>query len=330
MGLFSQFWPQRLFPGWRFAGMAVVAGVFGWSLAGTPARATPVTRVLWYTYSAADSEYRDGIQLVADNARLLPPAPITAGPAWSLDWFEPDDVPDFTGYDVLVVHGGEKWRTDNACQTFECLPSPDFTGILANRDGIASARGNRTVISGSDADFHTVRGDNRGSLTDFSNPDDYDSPLGYLVNSINWAAAGDGLGIVSWFHGEHDGAFWWDHPESFLIDELAGFFRNDPNDDSPYIPPGMADHPLNLGLTSAGLSNWIRSFHGTFALDIPGYFPTVLDDAANPQWAVSIAADTRLLAVAEPPATAATVMTGLVLLLFAHRTATATQVAQRR
>ena len=51
--------------------------------------------------------------------------------------------------------------------------------------------------------------------------------------------------------------------------------------------PCQALHPLNAGLTPAGLSNWTNSFHATF-LPIQGY-ESIIDSSLRPGTAVAIA-----------------------------------------
>jgi len=277
---------------WRGRAAACLAALAALSLAPDTARAGTID-VLWYTYSDAISPYRQGIESIAASAGAQP----AGRDSWTLTWFEPDDViADFSAYDVLVIHGGEKWRTREGCMgVLGCYPSPDYRGILDQGAAIAAARGERTVISASDADFHAVRGDSGNPAGSPGYPAGWDGALGYVVNAVDWAAAGLGLGVVTFYHGDHDNPYWWDMPQSFLRDELSGHFVNGVLDNSAAIPVDMTDHPVNDGLTSAGLSNWTWSFHGTFDLHVPGYVATVVDRTGAPARALTLVS-----AVAEP------------------------------
>lgn len=62
---------------------------------------------------------------------------------------------------------------------------------------------------------------------------------------------------------------WWDHPDSFLRDELLGLFAFI-DSDTVEIAVGQETTPVNEGLTSAGLSKWITSAHAHFDLTVPG------------------------------------------------------------
>ncbi len=125
----------------------------------------------------------------------------------------------------------------------------------------------------------------------------WDGPLGYLVNAIDWASAGSGLNVVSMYDGEFPGSFWWLDDDSFLRDELLGHLATPRvrRDNTPYLSPELAGLSVNNGLTSLGLGGYLWSFHGGFSLSTPGYEPTVLDDAVNPEWALSIFSDTVIV-----------------------------------
>jgi hypothetical protein len=252
--------------------------------------------VLWYTYADPCSEYRQKISQLAEIVHSLPEA---NGIRWNLRYWESSDpAPDLTSFDVLVIESGEAFLTGPPTGR---AATPDYTGILDNRAAIEAARGDRTFITASDADFHAIRGDtgNISGATGNSNragtcaptltsPDCWDGALGHVVNAINWAGSGNGLGIVSFLDGEHPGSFWWTHEDSFLRNELYGSIDYSGSDQTPIINSEQSDYPLNYGLTSKGLSNWKNSFHATF-LPIEGYIP-VIDSSLRPGSAVAIAA----------------------------------------
>jgi hypothetical protein len=251
--------------------------------------------VLWYTYADPCSEYRQKISQLAETVHSLP---LANGIRWSLHFWEPaGPAPDFTGFDVLVIESGEAFLTGPPRGE---AAVPVYSGILDNREAIEAARGDRTFITASDADFHAIRGDtgnilngaadsNHGGkcIPALTSPNCWDGALGHLVNAVNWAGSGNGLGIVSFLDGEHPGSFWWTHENSFLRNELSGSIDYSGSDQNPIINSVQVDYLLNCGLTSRGLSNWKNSFHATF-LPIEGYTP-VIDSGLRPGSAVAVA-----------------------------------------
>ena len=254
---------------------------------GGSASATPIN-VLWYSYADAASEYKSFYTALATIG-----IPQSTGLSWNLTFFGPGDpAPTFSNYNVLVIESGEAFRTGPVPGPPYAMP--DYSGILTNESAIETARGNRTLISGSDADFHAVRGDSgvcgTGSYC-------YDGALGYVINSVNWAASGANLGILSFFDGAFPGSFWWDDPNSFLQNELQGYVLDfGSGENTAIINPGEANYPMNQGLTSLGLSNWTNSFHAGFLESIPGYTATV-DSGSHPSYVLSIA---TFVSVPEP------------------------------
>lgn len=227
--------------------------------------------VLWYTYADPLSQYRDATGIAA-IANLAPTYPQGSGLQWNLTFFDNNSAtPDFSAYDVLVTESGEAFRTD---PPGGARATPNYDAILNNKSAISAARGDRTIVSGTDADFHSIRGDT-GLCAAFSGCGLWDGARGYLVNMVNWAGSGNGLGIVALLDGEFPvlADRWWVKPSSFLHDELAGhvqYFR----ENGPLISDPAAAYPLNAGLTSLGLSNWKNSFHAGFN-NVPGYTGTV-------------------------------------------------------
>jgi hypothetical protein len=95
-----------------------------------------------------------------------------------------------------------------------------------------------------------------------------------VINAINWAGTGTGLGIVSFVDGNFPGSLWWSNSSAFLYNELAGYVSH-ASENLGVIDAGEATYALNQGLTSAGISNWGFSFHGSILGTIPGYTPVV-------------------------------------------------------
>ena len=120
----------------------------------------------------------------------------------------------------------------------------------------------------------------------------WDGALGHLVNAVNWAGSGRGLGIVSLVAAEFPGSYWWLDRRSFLRDELNGFVTiwapDRKPENNPVIPAAAQGYALNSGLTSKGLGNWKNSFHAGFSHSIPGYAP-IVDSTLYANTAVAIA-----------------------------------------
>lgn len=239
--------------------------------------------VLWYTYADPSSEYVSFYSSLAGSGPGSAGSyPESSGLTWNLSFFGPSSAPpSFGTYDVLVIASGEAFRTGAPGGP---LATPNYSGILDNRSAIEAARGIRSFISGADADFHAVRGDS--GLCPGAGCGNFDGARGYVINAVNWAATGAGLGIVSFYHGEFPGSFWWNDASSFLRAELQGNWVA-LRENAVVIPPSAASFPFNEGLTSAGLSGWTWSFHGRFS-NIPNYSSTV-DSVSHPGLAVSIA-----------------------------------------
>ena len=232
--------------------------------------------VLWYSYADPASEYKAFFNTLATTG-----SPQPTGLTWNLTFFGPGDPPPvFSNYNLLVIHSGEAFRTGAPGQPNAI---PDYSGIFANKAAIEAARGNRTIISGTDADFHAVRGDS-GVCGTGSNC--LDGALGYLINSVNWAAGGTNLGILSFVDGNFAGSFWWNDPRSFLASELRGYVTRF-NENDAIITAAQAAFPMNQGLTSTGMSNWGNSGHAGVLKTIPRYTATV-DSGSSANYALSL------------------------------------------
>jgi hypothetical protein len=259
--------------------------------------------VLWYTYADTTSRYRNGIRRIAEIVHRLPQS---GGLRWNLRFFDPTSPrPAFERFNVLVIQSGEAFGTGSSAETGNM--TPDFSGILRHRVWIEKARGDRTFLTGADADLHAMNGDSgnapvREGFRVTCNPplagrNCWDGALGHLVNAVNWASQGRGLGIVSMVAAEFPNSRWWLDRDSFLRAELSGLgfhhslvriFGPGTRENSPEIPESAARHPLNRGLTSKGLSDWNNSFHAGFSHMIPGYVP-IVNSTRYPDLAVAIA-----------------------------------------
>lgn len=190
--------------------------------------------VLWYAYSppGAESQYREKMQELADNNLR-----------WEVTFFGPgDEPPEFAAFDVLVVQSSFFEALDDVSGNI-------YAGILDNRAAIEAARGSRTLITGLDPDF------------------DYiflpGSPRTVLVNFVNWAGSGTGLGIVAL---QEFDVNWMAREGSFLREDVLGWQIFE-GLSTPFIADFAANYPINAGLTDAELGNAATGFH----LSMPGY-----------------------------------------------------------
>ncbi len=244
-------------------GIATTFGLFSASVANAAS-----LNVLWYGQTDA---YNAKISELAAQAPTFDPEG-DGSLDWNLTiWNPQDSAPNFSDYDVLAIGtGGGAWGLDF-----------DPTGILNNKEAISAARGNRTFLSGQDADAH--HNGNPGPRPN--------GPLGFLVNAVNWAGSGEGMGIVTLPDGwsptqDPRNRRWWLNDRSFLKDELEGYVSYF-EDDSVVIPTETSEFPVNEGLTTAGLSNWRGSAHAAFDKNIPGYL-SINDAGSRPGYAVTI------------------------------------------
>ena len=241
----------------------------------TTAMAKQSINVLWYGQSQA---YNEAIRELAINAESYDPNG-DGSLDWNLTlWDEQLSYPNFAAFDVLVI-GSTLWS----------VTSPEFNPakLLKNKIAIESARGTRTFLTGQDADMHYWMGDHRD-----------DGPRGFLINAVNWAASGIGLGIVimpqTWF-GEPYRGYWVFDSNSFLRKEFLNnimLFPDYASEESVIIPDATRTFPVNEGLTSVGLSNWGQSAHVGFKKDLSGYFP-INDAGSLPGYAVTIVTNTE-------------------------------------
>jgi len=199
--------------------------------------------VLWYTGGAGTTlaggggpaGYQNGITTLAnDAANFAPNRP------WSVTFWTGGAMPSAPsgGWNVLVVASYPgPWST-----------RPDYTALnaaIGTSIQIDPTR-NRVMVTGTDADWNYL---NRPG------PTNLDGPKGFLLNSINWAASGTGMGLVL-----NIGQL--NAPRTAF--SFAGFQQLNIQGNTVAIAPVAAQLPLNTGLSSAGLSNWVESFHSEF------------------------------------------------------------------
>jgi hypothetical protein len=180
---------------------------------------------------------------VSALAALAPGAP--GGNTWAVTFWSGGAEPTGT-FNVLVVASPEGgWGTD-----------PSYTAL--NSSGLTfNPASQRIMLTGQDADWHYMN--SPGGAPDSSNPaNGFNGPEGFLLDSINWAGSGTGLGLVALGQnglGSCEGG-------GTLVSGGFSPFCNET--DSVVIPGGVAANPVNTNLTSAGLSNWSTSAHTEF------------------------------------------------------------------
>jgi hypothetical protein len=150
---------------------------------------------------------------------------------------------------------------------------PSYTALstaITTAGGASSFFGNRVMLTGQDADWH---------YQNYPGPSAFNGPAGFLIDAINWAGSGTGMGGVMldpWGSG------------------LGALFAGDGNDDlggnnTVDIPAAFASYPINLGLTSAGLSDWDTAAHESYDDYDPSLWTDINETGDQPITIVSAA-----------------------------------------
>jgi hypothetical protein len=217
---------------WQLLLVVIVAGLL------TAQAQAGVINVLWYTggvVQGTPGTYETNINTLA---ALAPGAP--GGNTWNVTFWDSGAMPTPTDgpFNVVVLaspQGG--WAT-----------YPVYTAF--NDAGLTfDPTVQRLMLTGQDADWHYQNG---APL-----PTTFDGPQGFLLDSINWAGSGTGLGLVDLGQTGLCG------PDATL--GLGGYTPLCSNStDNVQIPGTEALFPINTNLTSAGLSGWGESAHVEF------------------------------------------------------------------
>jgi hypothetical protein len=188
--------------------------------------------ILWYAggvnvLSSPAGTYENDINALIAQAAS---APISVHNTWNITFWNSGPMPAGT-FNVLVTASPEGgWSS-----------SPSYGALDAAVT--ASSFGNRVMVTGQDADWH---------YTNSPGPSTFNNPQGFLIDSINWAGSGSGMGAV----------FLGTDPLNIGVTGFTGLgaVSSTPGD-TVDIPAAYASFPINEGLSSAGLSNWFSSAH---------------------------------------------------------------------
>lgn len=213
--------------------LAVAAAALGLTaFAAAPAFAGTIN-VLWYTGGTTTGV---GYETAFNGLAALAPTSPGAN-TWNVTYWSGGAMP--TGsFNVLVVASPEgSWDTN-----------PSYTALNSAISGGSISFGDRLMLTGQDADWH---------YTHTPGPTNFDGPQGFLLDSINWAGNGSGMGLVAL---GQDGSSCSGAALGLSgYTSVCGLGENDVE-----IPAAYANYPINTDLTTAGLSNWSSSAHTDF------------------------------------------------------------------
>jgi hypothetical protein len=247
-----------------------------------PASASTIN-VLWYTggveafgNSSGVASYQTGINNLAASAPSF-----TVGNSWNVTYWSSGPMPAGS-YNVLVTASSEGgWSS-----------YPNYTPLIT----AAPAHGDRVMVTGQDADWHYLN---------YPGPTAFNGPKGFLIDAINWAGSGTGLGEVFLSPGNSVlGALL--TPAEFLA--LGADFGTTNN---VVIPPSEASFPINEGLTTAGLSNWSTSAHDVWHGSDTAVWNGINTDGLDDQYVTLVSAATADLPTTSTPEPATVTMLGM-------------------
>jgi len=189
--------------------------------------------ILWYTggteVSGAGTYEADVNNLVTqeENGAFNTSGSVNT---WNVTFWSGGAMPAGS-YNVLVAASSEgPWSS-----------TPNYASLTGALN--ASSFGSRVMLTGQDADWH---------YANFPGPGNFNGPAGFLIDAINWAGSGTGMGALMLGGSSH----------TFAFTGIGSV--NNINNNTVVIPPAFASFPINSGLTSAGLSGWSISAHEDF------------------------------------------------------------------
>jgi hypothetical protein len=232
----------------RRTGLLALAAL---AVGATPLFAASTLNVLWYTggtETCSTGAFATYEALVANLATQG----AAHGPTWNVTMWTGGAMPAGS-FNVLVVASTTvgPWGLDSN----PCAGSNAALNAAISSSAISlNPTVNRIVLTGQDADFHYNYG--------VPSPNTFDGPQGFLIDSIDWAGQGTGMGAVILDPG-NCGSNGVCLPASMGTTGVEPIFVN--QTDNVVIPASAASLPIVAGLSSAGLSNWSTSSHQAFS-----------------------------------------------------------------
>ena len=199
---------------------------------GTSATAGPIN-VLWYTGGVTNTPaYKTNIDNLIGEAAVAP-----GNNNWKITYWAGGAMPSGSYNSLVVASPQGNWNT-----------YPNYRSLVA----AAPAFGNRVMVTGQDADWHYLNS---------PGPSSFNGPQGFLIDSVNWAGSGSGLGAVllganSLSYAAEGGN---------ILSSLSGLgTETNSTIESVTIPSKYRNFMINVGLTPGGLSNWGESAHNSW------------------------------------------------------------------
>jgi hypothetical protein len=177
-------------------------------------------KILWYTGGTESSG--PGTYEAAINGLIGQAA--AGGSTWTIDYWTSGPMPVGTYQALVVASAIGGWSS-----------YPSYTALTSALPTL----GDRVMVTGQDADWHYIN--HPGSAA-------FDGPQGFLLDAINWAGSGSGLGAV-FLNTQIETTF------------LTGLGTQGGSDDTVVIPGAYSAFPINAGLTTGGISGWSTSSH---------------------------------------------------------------------
>lgn len=248
-----------------------------------PAFAAEVIDVLWYAYSpeGAESRYRERMRSIGAQVPRLTNGKVS----WRITFFGPGERPNFRAYDVLVTESSFYY-------IFDSSDFPDYSGLFNNETAIVAARGNRTVMSNAS-----------GLENEATSTTVQDSQVGLLMNWINWAGSGTGLGIVAL---DDEDGHWKREQRSFLrfdADPSTDFYFDAGGGDRT-IPAYARNWPINRGISERTIGD-VGESTSVFKLPEPEGYVAIAHTLNVPPpegpWAVTVITRSQAAGDTTPP-----------------------------
>lgn len=219
-------------------------------LAVSPVFASTVN-ILWYTGGAKVTSTAGSYETVINALAVQEANPIfnISGSinTWNITYWTGGAKPVGTFNVLVAAAAAGPWNTN-----------PNYLALTTGVN--AASFGDRVMLTGQDADWH---------LAYTPGPGLFNNPAGFLIDAVNWAGSGTGMGGVFLNTGVEGSIF-------------SGFGTSQIANNIITIPPAYAAFPINAGLTSAGLSGWNDSAHDTFNITDSSKWTAINTTAAGP------------------------------------------------